>query len=120
MLGRYFHRALESPLGGWGNCQKRQGVRTLRLEGSPTEVRPMDLARANEIEATQGCSLTQEEALSLLTLCLMSPIALDAQSARAVQKLADYCRSMGRLEDAKAAAEATKRLKRASSQPPVE
>ncbi|MBV6503367.1 MAG: hypothetical protein AKCLJLPJ_01437 [Fimbriimonadales bacterium] len=83
-------------------------------------MRAMDPGHANGVETLWGCSLTKEEALSLLTLCMMSPIALDAHGARAVQKLADYCRALGRLEDAKAAAEETRRLRRSPSQPPVE
>lgn len=37
--------------------------------------------------------LTEDEAYSLLSLCLTSDLALDGQSERAVRKLADFCKS---------------------------
>lgn len=40
-----------------------------------------------------GLSLTEEEAYSLLSLCLTSPNGLDAVSERALRKLAEYCTS---------------------------
>lgn len=43
-----------------------------------------------------GLKLTEEEAFSLLGLCLTSPNGLDATSEKALRKLADYC-SKGRL-----------------------
>ena len=36
--------------------------------------------------------LTEEEALALLSLCVMSEEALDAVSEQAIRKLADFCR----------------------------
>ncbi len=38
-----------------------------------------------------GLRLTEDEAFSLLSLCLTSPNALDLTSERALRKLADYC-----------------------------
>lgn len=38
-----------------------------------------------------GLRLTEEEAYSLLSLCLTSPNGLDTVSERALRKLADYC-----------------------------
>jgi hypothetical protein len=38
-----------------------------------------------------GLKLTEEEAFSLLGLCLTSPQGLDAVSERALRKLAEYC-----------------------------
>jgi hypothetical protein len=38
-----------------------------------------------------GLKLTEEEALALLGLALTSPIRLDANSEKALRKLADYC-----------------------------
>ena len=38
-----------------------------------------------------GLRLSEEEAFSLLGLCLTSPQALDATSERALRKLAEYC-----------------------------
>lgn len=43
-----------------------------------------------------GLSLTEEEAYSLLGLCLTSPQGLDATSERALRKLAEFC-SRGQL-----------------------
>jgi hypothetical protein len=40
-----------------------------------------------------GLSLTEEEAYSILALCLTSPQGLDAVSERALRKLAEYCTS---------------------------
>jgi hypothetical protein len=40
-----------------------------------------------------GLKLTEEEAFSLLGLCLTSPQSLDATSERALRKLAEYCTS---------------------------
>ena len=37
--------------------------------------------------------LTEDEAYALLSLCMMSDLALDAQSERALQKLAEFCKS---------------------------
>jgi hypothetical protein len=39
----------------------------------------------------EGLRLTEEEAFSLLGLCLTSPTGLDKTSERALRKLADYC-----------------------------
>ena len=38
-----------------------------------------------------GLRLTEEEAFSLLSLCLTSPNRLDLTSERALRKLAEYC-----------------------------
>jgi hypothetical protein len=38
-----------------------------------------------------GLRLTEEEAFSLLSLCLTSPNRLDITSERALRKLAEYC-----------------------------
>ena len=38
-----------------------------------------------------GLKLSEEEAFSLLGLCLTSPQGLDATSERALRKLAEYC-----------------------------
>ena len=40
-----------------------------------------------------GLKLSEEEAFSLLGLCLTSPQNLDATSERALRKLAEYCTS---------------------------
>ncbi len=40
-----------------------------------------------------GLKLTEEEAYALLGLCLTSPQSLDANSERALRKLAEYCTS---------------------------
>ncbi len=40
-----------------------------------------------------GLRLTEEEAYSLLSLCLTSPNRLDATSEKALRKLAEYCTS---------------------------
>lgn len=40
-----------------------------------------------------GLKLTEEEAFSLLGLCLTSPQGLDAVSEKALRKLAEYCTS---------------------------
>lgn len=37
--------------------------------------------------------LTEDEAYSLLSLCLTSELGLDAQSERAVRKLAEFCKA---------------------------
>ena len=39
----------------------------------------------------EGLRLTEEEAFSLLSLCLTSPNRLDSTSERALRKLAAYC-----------------------------
>lgn len=39
----------------------------------------------------EGLKLTEEEAFSLLGMCLTSPQSLDAISERALRKLAEYC-----------------------------
>jgi hypothetical protein len=39
----------------------------------------------------EGLRLTEEEAFSLLSLCLTSPNRLDITSERALRKLAEYC-----------------------------
>ena len=41
----------------------------------------------------EGLRLTEEEAFSLLGLCLTSPNGLDKVSERALRKLAEYCTS---------------------------
>lgn len=41
----------------------------------------------------EGLRLTEEEAFSLLSLCLTSPNVLDATSEKALRKLAEYCTS---------------------------
>lgn len=38
-----------------------------------------------------GLSLTEEEAYSLLVMCLMSPHGIDATTESALRKLAEYC-----------------------------
>jgi hypothetical protein len=43
----------------------------------------------------EGLELTEEEAFSLLGLCLTSPQALDATSEKALRKLAEFCISKG-------------------------
>ncbi len=40
-----------------------------------------------------GLRLTEEEAYSLLSLCLTSPNRLDTTSEKALRKLAEYCTS---------------------------
>ncbi len=42
---------------------------------------------------TEGLQLSEEEAFSILTLCLTSPQGLDATSEKALRKLAAYCSS---------------------------
>lgn len=37
--------------------------------------------------------LTEDEAYTLLSLCMTSELPLDAQSERALRKLADFCKS---------------------------
>lgn len=37
--------------------------------------------------------LTEEEALTLLSLCMLSEANFDAESEKAIRKLADFCRS---------------------------
>lgn len=44
----------------------------------------------------EGLRLTEEEAFSLLGMCLTSPQGLDAISERALRKLAEYCTSTSR------------------------
>jgi hypothetical protein len=39
----------------------------------------------------RGLELTEEEAFALLGLCLTSPVPVDATSAHAMRKLAEYC-----------------------------
>ena len=39
----------------------------------------------------EGLKLTEEEAFTLLGLCMTSPQKLDATSERALRKLAEYC-----------------------------
>lgn len=39
----------------------------------------------------EGLRLTEDEAFSLLSLCLTSPNRLDFTSERALRKLAEYC-----------------------------
>jgi hypothetical protein len=46
-----------------------------------------------------GLRLTEEEAYSLLSLCLTSPNRLDATSERALRKLAEYCTSQSNSID---------------------
>lgn len=41
---------------------------------------------------SNGLELTSEEAYSLLSLCLCSPVNLTDESEQALAKLADYCR----------------------------
>lgn len=41
----------------------------------------------------EGLKLTEEEAFSLLGMCLTSPQSLDSVSERALRKLAEYCTS---------------------------
>lgn len=38
-----------------------------------------------------GLQLTEEEAMSLLLMCLMSPHAIDRTTESALRKLAEYC-----------------------------
>ncbi len=45
----------------------------------------------NAGESPEGLRLTEEEAYSLLSLCLTSPNRLDHVSERALRKLAGYC-----------------------------
>lgn len=40
-----------------------------------------------------GIELTEEEAFSLLALCMTSPQRLDATSEKALRKLAEFCKS---------------------------
>jgi hypothetical protein len=47
----------------------------------------------NTGQKPEGLLLTEEEAYSLLSLCLTSPNGLDAISERALRKLAEYCTS---------------------------
>ena len=42
-------------------------------------------------KSPDGLKLTEEEAFSLLGLCLTSPTGLDATSERALKKLAEFC-----------------------------
>ena len=37
--------------------------------------------------------LTEDEAYSLLSLCMMSDLPLDSQSEKALKKLAEFCKS---------------------------
>jgi len=37
--------------------------------------------------------LTEDEAYSLLSLCMMSDLPLDGQSEKAIKKLAEFCKS---------------------------
>lgn len=46
----------------------------------------------------EALRLTEEEAYSILGLCLTSPTKLDATSERALRKLADYCLHHGRID----------------------
>jgi hypothetical protein len=46
-----------------------------------------------------GLRLTEEEAYSLLSLCLTSPNRLDATSEKALRKLAEYCTTQCNLLD---------------------
>jgi hypothetical protein len=39
----------------------------------------------------RGLELTEDEAFALLGLCLTSPVPVDAMTANAMRKLADYC-----------------------------
>lgn len=41
---------------------------------------------------TDRLELTEEEAFALLTLCIMSESKMDAESERAFQKLAEFCK----------------------------
>ncbi len=41
----------------------------------------------------EGLKLTEEEAFSLLGMCLTSPQSLDSVSEKALRKLAEYCTS---------------------------
>jgi hypothetical protein len=43
--------------------------------------------------------LTEDEAFSLLGLCLTSPNRMDAVSERALRKLADYCKTRCHSKD---------------------
>ncbi len=38
-------------------------------------------------------TLTEEEAFNILTMCLLSPVKLDASSEAALKKLAEFCKS---------------------------
>ena len=42
-------------------------------------------------DASKGLRLTEEEAYSLLAMCLTSPHQLDLTSELALRKLAEYC-----------------------------
>ena len=42
--------------------------------------------------------LTEEEAYSILSLCLTSPTKLDATSEQALKKLAEYCLQSAKIE----------------------
>lgn len=46
-----------------------------------------------EGRTSERLQLTEEEALALLSLCLMSEEQLDATSEKAIRKLADFCRT---------------------------
>jgi hypothetical protein len=46
-----------------------------------------------------GLRLTEDEAYSLLGLCLTSPTGLDPTSERALRKLADFCTSRSNPKD---------------------
>ena len=46
-----------------------------------------------------GLKLTEEEAFSLLGLCLTSPNRLDAISEKALRKLAEYCSHRSNYSD---------------------
>ncbi len=39
----------------------------------------------------EGLKLSEEEAFAILALCLTSPQRLDANSEKALRKLAEYC-----------------------------
>lgn len=43
------------------------------------------------LEISSALELTEDEAYALLGLCLTSPNRLDAESERALRKLAEYC-----------------------------
>ncbi len=46
-----------------------------------------------------GLQLTEEEAMSLLLMCLMSPHAIDRTSESALRKLAEYCANKSTRSD---------------------
>ena len=46
-----------------------------------------------------GLRLTEDEAFSLLSLCLTSPNRLDITSERALRKLAEYCTNRSNPSD---------------------